>query len=95
MRYVPSTTEPRMSPRGLWIEGDLLDHNCRQHGPMGPHVLVTSLMQLIRFWFGFFGCGTSLLYHVPSGRKPRRTAHVVSGRRVTSADVVGTWRRVG
>jgi hypothetical protein len=47
--------------------------NCQRRGLMALNTLVRSLVAFVRFWFGFQGCGTSLLYRVlaseASGRR--------------------------
>jgi hypothetical protein len=60
-----------LSVAGRWsadrvagVGGDILDHNCRRQGLMESHALVRSLVASVRFWLGFHGCGTSLLYRV-------------------------------
>jgi hypothetical protein len=54
-----------------------MDHNCRRQGLMDSHALVRSLVASVRFWLGFHGCGTSLLYRVPPSQSFRKA---VSGR---------------
>jgi hypothetical protein len=46
---------------------DILDHNCRQRGPMEVDALVRSLMTFVRSWLGCHSRGTSLLYHGGDG----------------------------
>lgn len=55
---------------------DILDHNCRRQGLMESNALVRRLVASVRFWLGFHGCGTSLLYRVPLP-KPRQVLCVV------------------
>jgi hypothetical protein len=45
-----------------WTMGDLLGVHCGQQGSMQSHTLARGMAELIRAWFGFHGCCTSLLY---------------------------------
>jgi len=55
---------------------------------MESHALVRSLVASVRFWLGFHGCGTSLLYRVPRSRSFRQA---VSGRWGSSSTSPMLW----
>ena len=55
---------------------------------MGSHVLVTSLVEFVRVWFGFPGCCTSLQYGTPRTERLGRQCPVVRTRRITYVDTV-------
>jgi hypothetical protein len=44
---------------------------------MESHALVRSLVASVRFWLGFHGCGTSLLYRVPRSQSGARESSSV------------------